>query len=198
MNRLAQTCRLLTASTLVCACAYQPTIQHPELPALAPIESTMDCPQIDLAIDRADTVRWVIRDDGGKLETDGEQAARYASNVVLFSLSFFAGVPTLIGDSGHKVLDAADVRIKGLLQLKRERNCAPRATALQGIDDRALLLEFDAAQAQLDAGSGEESRLFDERTRLLDGLRVLPSPATSPTTLTHQGPPHPIRSSPPR
>jgi hypothetical protein len=181
MNRLAQACRLLTASTLVGACAYQPTIQHPALPALAPIESTMDCSQIDLAIDRADTVRWVIREDGGKLETDGEQTARNASNVVLFTLGIFAGVvPTLINDSGDKVLNAADVRILGLLQLKRERNCPPRATALQGIDDRALLLEFDATQAQLDAGSGEQSRLFDERTRLLDGLRVLPSSATSP------------------
>lgn len=180
MNRLAQTCRFLTASTLVGACAYQPTIQHPALPALAPIESTMDCPQIDLAIDRADTVRWLIRDDGAELETDGEQVARYAGNVVLLSLIFFGGLPTGIGDGGHKVLNAADVRIQSLLKLKRERNCPPRATALQGIDDRALLLELDAAQAQLDAGSGEQSRLFDERTRLLDGLRVLPSPAASP------------------
>jgi hypothetical protein len=173
MRHPAQACCTLAASTLLGACAYQPTIRHPEMPTLAPIETTMSCPQIDLAIDRADTVRWIIRDDGGSLETSGEQAARYASNVVLIPLSFFAFVPIFIDDGGHTVLDAADGRIRALLQLKRERNCPPRTTALPGMDDRALLLE-------LDAGSGEESRSFDERTRLLDGLRVVPPPAANP------------------
>jgi hypothetical protein len=174
MAHLAQACCTLVAALLLGGCSYQPSMRHPKLPTVTPIETTMDCAQIELAIDRADTVRWVIRDDGGNLETSGEKAARYAGNAIVIPLSLLSYVPTYIDDGGHTVLNAADGRIRQLLQLKSDRNCPPRPTALPGMDDRALLLELEAVQAQLDAGSGEEARLFDERIRLLDGLRIVP------------------------
>lgn len=173
MGRARRTCFALAAPLVLGACGYQQSIRHPKLPALAPIEATMDCAQIDLAIDRADTVRWVIRDDGGNLETGGERAARYAGNAVVIPLSLLSYFPTYIGDGGHAVLDAADRRIRQLLQLKRDRGCPPRATALPGLDDFAVLREFEVLQAQVDAGKGDQAKLFEERTRLLDGLRVV-------------------------
>jgi hypothetical protein len=140
----------------------------------------MDCRQIELAIDRADTVRWLIRDDGGKLETSGHKAARYAGNAVLIPISLIGYFPTYIPDGGHTVLDAADARIRELLQLKRDRGCPPRATTLAGKDDLALLEELEALQAQLAAGDGEQGALFAHRTQLLDGLRVVPPPRSNP------------------
>ena len=137
--RVLKLTAVMTIGLLLGACTYQQSLRHPKLPPLVPIDRTMDCRQIDLAIDRADTVRWLIRDDGG-----------------------------------HTVLNAADGRIRELLQLKRDRGCPARATTLPGMDDLALLVELEAVQVQLDAGRGEQAALFGQRTKLLDGLRVVP------------------------
>jgi len=178
-NHRALKCIATLATVLwVSACTYQQTLRHPKLPPLVPIDRTMDCRQIDLAIDRADTVRWLIRDDGGNLETSGHKAARYAGNAVLIPISLISYFPTYIPDGGHTVLNAADERIRELLQLKRDRACATRATTVPGKDDMALLAELESVQAQLDAGRGKEGVLFVQRTQLLDGLRVVP-PRTS-------------------
>jgi hypothetical protein len=177
MNCVARTLGMLAAAVLLVGCSYQPSLQHPKLPALVPIETTMDCRQIDHAIDRADTVRWVIRDDGGQLETSGEKAARYTGNFFLVPLTMLGGAPLYVRDGGHAVLNAADGRIRQLLQLKRDHGCPPRATTAPGIDDLALLRELETLQQQLDAGQGDEAALFKERSRLLDGLRVVPAPA---------------------
>jgi len=180
MKHVVRTNGMLAAAALLAGCSYQPSLRHPKLPALVPIETTMDCRQIDHAIDRADTVRWVIRDDGGQLETSGERAARYTGNFLLVPLTMLGGVPVAMADGGHAVLNAADGRIRQLLQLKRDHGCPPRATTLPGTDDLALLRELDALQQQLDAGQGDEAVLFKARTRLLDGLRVVPAPTAAP------------------
>jgi hypothetical protein len=54
---------------LMPAACYTPSLKTPTLSPLSADEKTMDCAQLDLALDRADTVRWLIRDDGGRLET---------------------------------------------------------------------------------------------------------------------------------
>jgi len=180
MKHVARTRGMLAAAALLAGCSYQPSLQHPKLPALVPIETTMDCRQIDHAIDRADTVRWVIRDDGGQLETSGEKAARYTGNFFLVPLTMLGGAPLYVRDGGHAVLNAADGRIRQLLQLKRDHGCPPRATTLPGMDDLALLRELDTLQQQLDAGQGDETAPFKERTRLLDGLRVVPASTIAP------------------
>jgi hypothetical protein len=180
MKHVTRTHGVLAAAALLAGCSYQPSLQHPKLPALVPIETTMDCRQIDHAIDRADTVRWVIRDDGGQLETGGEKAARYTGNFLLVPLSVIGGAPLYMRDGGHAVLNAADGRIRQLLQLKRDHGCPPRATTVPGTDDLALLRELEALQHRLDAGQGDEAVLFNEGTRLLDGLRVVPTATAAP------------------
>jgi hypothetical protein len=170
---------VLAAALALPACSYQQSVRHPKLPPLVPIDRTMDCRQIDLSIDRADTVRWLIRDDGGSLETSGHKAARYAGNAILTPL-LGGPIPTYIGDGGHTVLGAADERIRQLLQLKRDRGCPPRASALPGKDDLALLAELESVQGRIDAGDGEQGELFGQRTQLLDGLRVVPPVGSQP------------------
>ena len=162
------------------ACSYQPSMPHPKLPALVPIDTTMDCPQIDLAIDRADTVRWLIRDDGAKLETSAHRSARYTANFLLVPVSVLALNPLFFPDGGHAVLDAADGRIRELLQLKRDHGCPPRATALPELDDLALLGELEAVKADFGAGRVDEEQMLRQRTKLLDGLRIVPATATAP------------------
>jgi hypothetical protein len=74
------------------------------------------------------------------------------------------------------LLDAADGRIRELLQQKRSRDCRPRATAMADMDDAALLRALESIQVKLDAG-GDEAALLYERTGLLDNLRVVPAPS---------------------
>ena len=63
-------------------------------------------------------MRWVIRDDGGELETSGHKAARYAGNFLMIPLSLGVGGPVYLNDGGHAVLNAADHRIIQLLQIE--------------------------------------------------------------------------------
>ncbi len=178
-HRVPKSTVMLVACLLLGACTYQHTLRHPKLPPLVPSDRTMDCRQIDLAIDRADTVRWLIRDDGGSLETSGHSAARYAGNAHP-DLAHRRPHPDVHpDDGGHTVLDAADERIRELLQLKRDRGCAPRATTVPGKDDLALLAELETVQAQLAGNHGEQGALYAQRTKLLDGLRVVPPPRSN-------------------
>jgi hypothetical protein len=174
MKRWSRPSAAAVLTLALAACSYQPSMPHPKLPALVPIDTTMDCRQVDLAIDRADTVRWLIRDDGARLETSTHRSARYTANFLLVPVSVMALNPLFFPDGGHAVLDAADGRIRELLQLKRDRGCPPRPTALPGLDDLALLGELDALKADFGAGRLDEEHMLDRRTQLLDGLRLVP------------------------
>ena len=124
-----QCCGIVVASLVSAGCAYryQPTIDHPVSHTVRPKEAALDCEQLDLASLKVDTVRWVIRDDGGKLETGEERGSRYAANVLTIPLSLALGFYVgYIPEQGSAVLDAADHRILGLLRLKRDHGCAPR------------------------------------------------------------------------
>jgi hypothetical protein len=177
MLRNARAAMPLVLLLIVAGCApYKQSLVHPKLTAVGSMEKEMDCAQLDLALDRADTVRWLIREDGGRLETRSARAARYAANVVLaVPLSVLARQPIFFPGGGHSVLNAADVRICELLQLKRYRGCPARSTALPGKDDLMLLSELEPLQAMIDAGKGDEAVLLEQRTRLLDGLRLMPT-----------------------
>ena len=171
------------AIALTSCTTWDPYLWHTRLKPLSSNEQTMECPAINLAIDRTETVRWVIRDHGGSLESSGFRGFREATNLILTSPLLLFGVSPkylMEHDSGHYALDAADQRIRGLLQLKRARGCPPRITASPGMDDIALLAELESVQAKLDAGSGEEGQLLKQRTRLLDGLRLVQAPAAVP------------------
>lgn len=162
---------------IVSGCAtYKQTLVHPKLTPLASTEKEMNCAQIDIALDRADTVRWLIRDDGATLETSSARSARYAANVVLaLPLSVLARQPIFFPDNGHAVLNAADARIRELLQLKRAGGCPSRATAVPDKDDLTLFDELERIQARIDAGKDDEAVLLEQRTKLLDGLRLMPT-----------------------
>ncbi|MGB8326243.1 MAG: hypothetical protein WCE48_01555 [Steroidobacteraceae bacterium] len=152
---------------LLSACSYQPTIQHPKLAEITASEATMDCRRIDHAIDQADTVRWVIRDDGGHLESSGRKVARYAGNILMTPFLLHSG-GAYLSDGGQAALNAADRRIVQLLQLKRGHSCPARATALAGVDDLSLLGQVEPLIGRGDADA--------ERTRLLDALRDMQVP----------------------
>jgi hypothetical protein len=175
-GRIGALC-LAAAAIGPAACSYRPSVTHPKMAPPTTSEMTLPCDQVDLAIDRADTVRWVIRDDGGKLESSGEKAGRYTANAFLVPLSILAMTPNAIPDSGQSALAAVDLRVFKLLQLKRDRNCPARPTSVAGLDDRALTAELEALLARID-GEGRSRMLLDEWTRLLDGLRVV-APAAS-------------------
>ena len=177
VSRRAFLCSLACIALIPAACTvYKPSLRYPKLEVVSDLERKLDCAHIDVAIDRADTVRWLIRDDGGRLETSAERSARYAGNVIVIPFAVLLHAPGQYLRSGHDVLDAADGRIRELLELKRERNCPPRATALAGLDEFAVLTRLEAVQARLADGKADEASLFSERMQLLDGLRVVPPP----------------------
>lgn len=109
------------ACTGLAACSYQPTIRHPTLSG-AEQEMIRDCASLDTAILKADTVRWVIRDDGGELVTAAAREARNAANVALM-------VATVIATWD-------------LLRIKKQQACADRPTSRPGISDLQMLDEL--------------------------------------------------------
>ena len=164
----------------VSACAGRPDpyFKRTMLTPLTEIEKTMDCRQVDLAIDRADTVRWLIRDAGGHLETRAQRSARQAGNVIIVPVAVLLAtigvfIPPHLDNPAHDQLMAADGRLHELLQVKLAHKCPPRTTALPGTNDLDLLHKLEAVQSDIDGGRGDEEVLFKERTQLLDGLRVI-------------------------
>jgi hypothetical protein len=155
-------------------CAYRPMIQRPA-EAVRPEYASYDCSQLDAAILKIDTVRWVIRDDGGELETSGHKAARYAGNFLMIPLSLGAGGgPFYMTDDGHLVLNAADYRILELLRLKRARGCPAAATSEPGMTDLQML---EVLESLMPATGSPDRQTCDDRTALLDRLRA-PLPAS--------------------
>jgi hypothetical protein len=138
-------------------------MSHP----VRPEDTALECEQLDLAILKADTVRWVVRDDGGTLETSGERTARYAANVIVIPL-LLTGGGGYIRDHGSAVLDAADHRILGLLRLKRDQGCPPAATSEPGMTDLQMLEILEPLMPE----QGDTDRaVLDRRTILFDRLR---------------------------
>ena len=150
---------------LLAACGdpiYGPFIQKPT----TEMEKSLGCSEIDRAIDRADTVRWMIRVRHGSPEHIRAASERRAAGLPIVPASITA-------------LTASDQRIRELLQIKRAHGCVARMTALPALDDLQLLTELESLQAKADAKSRNETALLKERTRLLDGLRVVPPPAAT-------------------
>jgi hypothetical protein len=163
---------------VLAACSYSPSVTHPAVTAPTAADIALTCPELDLAIDRTDTVRWLLRDDGARLESDAGKSGRYTANAVIIPLSLLAMFPTALPDGGSGVLDAADGRLLKLLALKRDRKCPSRPTAHAGLDDLSLATELESLEERMQGPQGRDRALLDERTRLLDGLRLM-SPAAA-------------------
>jgi hypothetical protein len=168
-NRTNRPGSILVACVATCGCAaYHPTIQHAMEPTVKPEDATYDCRQLEAAILRVDTVRWVIREDGGSLESSGHQAARLAGNLFLILGGGY------MDDGGHAVLNAVDQRIAYLLRLKRDHGCPASATSEPGMTDLQMLEVLDPL---LPPARNLDRQALDQRTSLLDHLRApLPSP----------------------
>lgn len=167
---------MIEACSASLGCVYRP-MQHPMAEPVRPEDASYDCNQLDAAILKVDTVRWVIRDDGGRLETSGHKAARYAGNVLVIPLAWGAGAPGYMKDGGHAVLDAADHRILELLRLKRARDCPAAATSEPGMTDLQLL---DVLEPLMPATGSPDRQTLNQRTALLDHMRApLPAPTES-------------------
>jgi hypothetical protein len=89
---------------------------------------------------------------------------RFAATVVLVPLFVTAGhvPPFPIADGGHELLNAADLRIRELLQLKRAQGCAPCITALSSMNDMDVSIDLESVQAELDAGRADQAAPFSE------------------------------------
>lgn len=136
-----------------------------------PEDATYNCSQLEAAILRTDTVRWVIREDGGSLETSGHQAARLAGNLLLILGGGY------MNDGGHAVLNAADQRIAYLLRLKRDHDCPASATSEPGMTDLQML---EVLEPLMPPNRTPDRQALDQRTSLLDHLRApLPVPPES-------------------
>lgn len=174
--------RTIGPSGIVAAClatwgcvAYHPTIQHVAEPTVKPEDATYDCSQLDAAILRVDTVRWVIQEDGGSLESSGHQAARFAGNLFLLLGGNY------MDDGGHAVLNAADQRICYLLRLKRDHGCPASATSEPGMTDLQML---EVLEPLMPPNRNPDRQELDRRTSLLDHLRAplaVPPEPGSPT-----------------
>ena len=159
------------------ACQHHPTIEYPKLTEAGTVEAEFDCAKLDDAILKSEAVRWVMREDGARLLSPGERAARtttdIATTVAAFTTCTFCFFPASLGEEGHTVLDLADRRLISLLKLKQGKDCPASPTALAGMTD----LQMHDTVAQLIAKEKQESpppdvgALRAERTRLLDKLR---------------------------
>lgn len=174
MSRLMLT---LIFAALLAACQHHATIAYPKVPEAGAVEAAFDCARLDDAILKTEAVRWVMRQDGARLLTPGERAARYsagvASTVAVSALCLFCVTPGTLGDEGHRWLDGVDRRLLSLLKLKQGKNCPAAPSRIAGLTDLAM---YDSLAALVARESDEDPRpdvaaLLAERTRLLDHLR---------------------------
>lgn len=168
---------IVLLAILLAACTHHATIAYPKVPEAGAVEAAFDCPRLDDAILKTEAVRWVMRQDGARLVTPGERAARVstdvASSIAAAALCLFCIPPTSLGDDGHHSLDGVDRRLLSLLKLKEAKDCPAAPSRIAGITDLAMydliagLVEHESDKNP----SPDFSALYAERTRLLDHLR---------------------------
>lgn len=164
-------------AVLLAACQHHPTIAYPKVPEAGAVEAAFDCTRLDDAILKSEAVRWVMRQDGARLLTPSERAARVsadvASTVASAALCLFCISPGMLGDDGHRSLDGVDRRLLSLLKLKKGKECPAAQSRIAGLTDLEMHDSLAALVAQeSDKDSAPDfTALLAERTRLLDHLR---------------------------
>jgi len=161
---------------LLSACQHHATIKYPKLPVAGTVEAGFDCEKLDDAVLKTEAVRWVMRQDGARLISPEERAARTATDVATTAVTFacfFCFLPVVLGDEGHSILNIADRRLMSLLKLKDDKRCTAHPTAIAGMTDIQMydtVAELLAREERKDPGT-DVGELRAERTRLLDKLR---------------------------
>ena len=159
------------------ACQHHPTIEYPKLTEAGSVEAEFDCAKLDDAILKSEAVRWVMREDGARLLSPGERAARtttdIATTVAAFTACTFCFWPVTLGEEGHTILDRADRRLMSLLKLKHVKDCPASPTSVAGMSDLQMYDEVArlVAQETQESPPPDVGALRAERTRLLDKLR---------------------------
>jgi hypothetical protein len=162
---------------VLAGCTHHPTIKYPKLTEAGTVEAGFDCGALDDAILKTDAVRWVMRQDGARLISPEERAARTTTDVattVAAALSCFLCIsPVYLGEEGHGAIDSADQRLLSLLTLKQSKQCPARPTSFAGMTDLQLhdrVTDLVAQESQK-LPTMTVGELRAERMRLLDGLR---------------------------
>lgn len=167
---------VLLIGVMLSACQHHPTIKYPRLLVAGTVEAGFDCEKLDDAVLKTEAVRWVIRQDGARLISPEERAARTATDVATTAVTFacfFCFLPVVLGDEGHSILNIADRRLMSLLKLKDDKRCTALPTAMAGMTDIQMydtVAGLLAREERKDPGT-DVGELRAERTRLLDKLR---------------------------
>jgi hypothetical protein len=183
-------------------------IAYPELPSVGAAERKFSCEQLDLALSRAEAVRWFARDEGLMAYTPGQELAHHAITTAIVAGVTFVVLASAAGGGGgggwdfsdHRpvfedpasslrdqvgegelrwAINAADARIAGLLRIKRERDCAQKSTLVESAGDLQVLQRFDALHEGQAARKLSAAALLQEQTKLLDMLGPRPLPEGS-------------------
>ena len=169
---------------------------YPSPPEVGPAEHGVSCDELDLDLARAETVRWYARRQGALPFAGHEQGALNAKKAlkgvgetVWVLLEMYGGYSGGGGGGGHgdaslnayrSVVTAADRRIIGLLELKRDRSCTPRDTRVPGETDLMVLGKIGEARQALVAKSITDQEQVHRETLLLDQFDpVLPGTVQS-------------------
>jgi hypothetical protein len=169
--------------------------KYPELPRVRAHEQRLSCEDLAVDLGRAEAIRWFAREQGGTPFTQHEAGAKHAAKagiitgLVLASPLLIAFSPYALQGLGSASLPAAipvtleeyrwavtatDRRELGLLELKRDRQCAPRETGTEAGSDLTILERIESSRRQLAAKQITASEQMGQQTRLLDQLSPAP------------------------
>jgi hypothetical protein len=174
---------------------------YPTLAAPGVQEQGLSCDELGVELSRAQAVRWFARNEGAMGYTTQQRTQRHLTNAAkytavaavetlalaaggLFPIGMRAdphgGLVAQVGEEQLRwAVTAADVRIIGLLELRREKGCAERQTLVTGHSDLQNLAALDALHKGTLTSPLSDEAMQREQTRLLDELGPVPLLETS-------------------
>ena len=181
---------LILASIALESCTGKPQIKYPLLPVPSTKEKALDCATLTDLIEKADAIRWSIRDSGVQGPTGKGHDALLAVNILAkvamlaTGAAPFAPIPM---DSPAYALSRADARIQQLLAIKADKTCPANNTARAGVSYLDLLASLQALEQGNRDGKIKQKELLATRTTLLDTLRD-PASLQPPTLVNSVSP----------
>jgi len=161
-------------SAALACCAATPKNPYPMLPAPGKLEQNLDCAGLEDQIEKADAIRWSIRESGVNMPATSGQDALVAVAWIAQVASFAGGPPVIGGNPGNKPvysLTRADARIEKLLAMKRDRSCPANSTGAAGVTDLDALARLENLARSYSAKQLKEKEFLQERTTVFDSLR---------------------------
>lgn len=181
---------IILASIALASCAAKPQIRYPLLPAPGTKEQALDCATLTDVIEKADAIRWSIRDSGVAGPTGQGHDALLAVAILAAVASVAAGGVIPPGpdlSSPAYALARADARIQQLLAIKADKSCPSNNTGRPGVSDLDLLATLKALDQSYQDRKIKQKELLATRTTLLDALRD-PASLQPPTLVNSVSP----------